>query len=118
MKRFKSIESPLNLKNNSNLNQETILDFRELSINRELNFSEILTKIKDIRQSEADWYKKTENLKECMLALRKITCRGIMTENNIIVSNKIHIILFEILAFYQNFENLTELETSLIVKKF
>ncbi len=115
MKRFKSFESPLSLKNNSNLSQETIIDFKELSITRELKFSEILTKIKVLIESGEDWFTKTTSLKECMLSLRKLTCRGITTENNLIVSNKIHIVLFDILSYYKNNKDLSEIETSLIV---
>lgn len=100
----------------NNLNPESYLDFNELNINKEFSFSEVLDKLKSIITDNNNWYSETKILRECIINIRKITCRDLNRDNSMLIENKIHILLFKLLEYYQAYVEYSHEQISLIVR--
>jgi hypothetical protein len=106
---------PINFNDLTGIKPENFLDFQELNLNKELSFPQILEKLKSIIIENENWYEETTVLRECMTNLRKITCRQLKRDNNLLIENNIHILLFKILEYFQSYHEYTELEQTIIV---
>jgi len=96
-------------------NSPDSLDFKELNINKELNFQEIMDKLNILIMEREKWYEETTVLKECVINIRKITCRYLVRDIDLLLKNKIEILLFNILEYYQCKTNVKEEENAVIV---
>jgi hypothetical protein len=114
---MKLIDNPISINDIHNFNPEGYLDFKDLNINKELSFTDILTKLKSIINEDNNWYGETTILKECITNVRKITCRQLNRDNAMLIENKIHILLFKLLEYYQAYIEYNEGETAVIVSK-
>lgn len=115
-KRFKPSDNPIVLSNTNNSSIENIIDFKELNINNESNISEIFLTLKQVIDSYDIINQRLPLINQCVISLRKITCRDLILDNNKIISNKIYIILFKILDWFKQFIQLSDIQISTIVK--
>lgn len=83
---------------------------------KELSLSDILDKLKILLTNSQNWYEETILLKECIIGVRKITCRQLNKEGDKIFKNEIHILLIKILEYYQSYEGYTIDEEIIIVR--
>ena len=114
-KRMKHSETPTSIRDLSLNADPGYIDLTELNLNKELNLSDILSKLQILMMENLYWYQDTETLKECLVNLRKITCRQSTGEVSKMADKKIHVLLFKILEYYQSYDDYTDKEISLIV---
>jgi hypothetical protein len=112
---MKLIDNSISINDINNINPDSYLDFKELNINKEFSFVEILSKLKSIISENNNWYTETKILRECIINIRKITCRNLNRDNTMLIENKIHILLFKLLEYYQAYVDYTQEEISVIV---
>ena len=102
----------------NNMNVDTHLNFKNLNLQKEMNLSEIIEKLKILVIENQIWYKDNFLLKECLVGLRKITCSYLRQEIKNLIDNKIHSILFEILNNYQKYNEYSEGDISILVSDY
>lgn len=82
---------------------ETLRDLTELNLSREISFTELIEKIKSLVGEDLNKiYNDQINLKDCLVSIRRITCRSIKLENKNLINYNIHLFLIEILIHYQS----------------
>lgn len=110
-KRMKYFENEdIVIENVRDLSPEKIIDMKNLNLNRELSFAEIIENLKVLMMERSDWYADTQTLKECLVNIRKITCRHLVRDNNVLLEHKIPSLIFSILEYYQSEVEYSEIE--------
>jgi hypothetical protein len=109
-RRFKPSEEPLNIEI-TNIESNSPPDLNSYNIFKDLSLDEITIKYHIlITTVDEKQYSNLREMKDCIMNIRKHTCRSCENEEDIqiIVNYQIHIFIFKVLEHYQAFNSLSE----------